>query len=33
MMMGSIMPYLIGALKESILKIEELEQRLDALEG
>jgi hypothetical protein len=33
MMMGSINPYLIGALKESILRIEELEQRLDALEG
>lgn len=33
MMMGSITPYLIGALKESILKIEQLEARLDALEG
>lgn len=32
-MMGAITPYLIGALKESILKIEQLEARLDALEG
>lgn len=29
----NLIPYLVGALKESILKIEYLEQRLDALEG
>jgi hypothetical protein len=32
-MSGNLVPYLAGALKEAILKIESLESRLDALEA
>jgi hypothetical protein len=32
-MPGGLITYLTGALKETILKVEELQQRLDALEG